>query len=98
MRGPSSLMVDFRQAADRDGVSMNSFIVQAIAKRVAALRARGLLGNLEPAEQASYLDERAARSGKEKLVELIGKSGTTDDVLPGDEIQQGWLQKRDSAG
>jgi hypothetical protein len=98
LRVPASLMTDLREAAERDGVSMNGFIVQAVAEKVAALRVRGLLGDLGPEEQSSYLDERAARSRKEKLAELIGKAGTTDQVLPGDEIPEGWLQKRDKAG
>jgi hypothetical protein len=91
-------MIDLREAADRDGVSMNGFIVQAVAEKVAALRARGLLEDLEPEEQSGYLDERAARSGKDRLAELIGKAGTTEEVLPGDEIPEGWLQRRDAAG
>jgi hypothetical protein len=91
-------MLDLREAAERDGVSMNGFIVQAVAEKVAALRARGLLEELEPNEQTGYLDDRAARSRKDRLAELIGKAGTTDQVLPGDEIPAGWLQKHDATG
>ncbi|MGG5890774.1 YlcI/YnfO family protein [Falsiroseomonas sp. HC035] len=91
LRLPASLMADLRAAAERDGVSMNGFIVQAVAEKVAALRARGFLGDLTPEEQAVYLDGRAARSREGRLSKLIAKAGTTDEVLPGDELPAGWL-------
>lgn len=40
LRVPASLMEDLRLAADQDGVSMNGFIIQAVAEKVSALRAR----------------------------------------------------------
>ena len=43
LRVPASLMEDLRVAAESDGVSMNGFIVQAVAEKIAALRARGRL-------------------------------------------------------
>jgi hypothetical protein len=89
-------MADLRAAAERDGVSMNGFIVQAVAEKVTALRTRGLLGDLTPDEQANYLAWRAAKFGEGKLAELIGKAGTTDAVLPGDEIPEGWLPDPDA--
>jgi hypothetical protein len=91
LRVPSSLMADLRAAAERDGVSMNGFIIQAVAEKVAALRARGLLGDLTPEEQANYLEGLAARSREGGLAKLIGKAGTTDAMLPGDEIPEGWM-------
>ncbi len=93
LRLPASLMADLRLAAERDGVSMNGFIVQAVAEKVAALRARGMLGDITPEEQAAWLDGRAARSREGRLLELIGKSGTTGETLPGDEVPEGWLPK-----
>lgn len=95
LRLPASLMADLRVAAERDGVSMNGFIVQAVAEKVAALRARGLLGDLTPEEQAAYLEGRAARSPEGRLAELLGKAGTTSVVLPGDEIPENWLEGRE---
>ena len=97
LRLPASLMADLRVAAERDGVSMNGFIIQAVAEKVAILRARGLLGDLTPEEQAAYLDSRAARSQEGRLAGLIGKAGTTTEVHPGDEIPEDWLQDRDTA-
>jgi hypothetical protein len=84
-------MADLRAAAERDGVSMNGFIVQAVAEKVTALRARGLLADLTSEEQADYLAWRASRPGEGRLAELIGKAGTTDAILPGDEIPEGWM-------
>ena len=95
LRIPASLMVDLRLAAESDGVSMNGFIVQAVAEKVAALRARGLLGDLTPEEQASYLGNRAAQSREGRLSELISKAGTSGEVLPGDESPEGWLPNRE---
>jgi len=98
LRLPASLMSDLRTAAERDGVSMNGFIVQAVAEKVAALRARGLLGEFGAEEQAAYLDARAARSREGRLAELIAKAGTTREVLPGDEVPEGWLGGPESGG
>lgn len=42
---PASLMNDLRVAADRAGVPLNGFIVQALAETVAPLRARGMLAD-----------------------------------------------------
>jgi uncharacterized protein (DUF1778 family) len=91
LRVPSSLMADLRAAAERDGVSMNGFIVQAVAEKVAILRARGFLRDLTEEEQSAYLDGRAARARDGRLAEILGKAGTTDAVLPGDELPEGWL-------
>jgi hypothetical protein len=84
-------MTDLRAAAERDGVSMNGFVVQAVAEKIAVLRARGFLQDVASEEQASYLEGRAARSGKGRLAELIGKAGTAGTVIPGDEVPDGWL-------
>ena len=91
LRLPCSLMADLRAAAEADGVSMNGFIVQAVAEKVAMLRARGLLRDLGPEEQAAYLDARAARAPDAALAEILRKAGTTAAPLPGDEVPEGWL-------
>ena len=70
---------------------MNGFIVQAIAEKVAVLRARGLLRDLSPDEQAAYLEGRAAGVPEGRLSEVLKKAGTTEAVLPGDEMPEGWL-------
>ena len=91
LRVPSSLMTDVRMAAEGDGVSMNSFIVQAVAEKVAILRARGLLRELSPDEQAAYFEERLRSAGRDRLEEVLRKAGTTEAVLPGDELPDDWL-------
>jgi uncharacterized protein (DUF1778 family) len=91
LRVPASLMEDLRSAADRDGVSMNGFIVQAVAEKVAALRTRGMLRSLTAEEQSSYLDSRAARAQPSQMLALLAEAGTTEAVRPGDEIPEAWL-------
>lgn len=91
LRVPASLMDDLRSASERDGVSMNGFIVQAVAEKIAVFRARGLIGGATPEEQSAYLEGRASRVRPDRLREVIAKAGTTTDVLPGDEVPDGWL-------
>jgi uncharacterized protein (DUF1778 family) len=92
LRVPASLMEDLRSAAERDGVSMNGFIVQAVAEKVAALRARGMLQALSPHEQSAYLEGRAASARPARMAELLAKAGTTTAVGSGDELPEGWLE------
>lgn len=91
LRVPASLMEDLRVAADRDGVSLNGFIIQAIAEKVAVLRARGALQDMLPAEQSAYLEGRVADARPERLAQVLAKAGTTEAVLPDDEIPAGLL-------
>ncbi|MBB5695950.1 hypothetical protein [Muricoccus pecuniae] len=71
---------------------MNSFIVQAVAEKVAALRARGLLQELSADEQTAYLRGRAERS-ETPMKALLRKAGTTSRVRRGDEMPEGWLSE-----
>jgi hypothetical protein len=97
LRVPASLMEDLRVAAESDGVSMNGFIVQAVAEKVAALRARGRLQDLSAGEQSAYLEARAAHAQPGTMAEILSKAGTTNEVLPGDEVPEGWLRPETSA-
>jgi hypothetical protein len=90
-------MTDLRVASERDGVSMNGFIVQAVAEKVASLRARGLLSELTPEEQTTYLRKRAAGAQVDRFAEIIAKAGTTNEVLPGDEIPEGYWDEQPQA-
>ncbi|MFN8722509.1 MAG: hypothetical protein ACK5YI_16920 [Rhodospirillales bacterium] len=45
-------MGDVRIASERDGTSINAFIVQAVAEKVAVLRARGMLDAMPADHQA----------------------------------------------
>jgi hypothetical protein len=93
LRVPASLMQDVRIASARDGVSLNSFMVQAVAEKVAMLRARGLLNELTPEEQEAYLASRARRGSAAGMLEVLRKAGTTTEVRPGDEIPEGYFDK-----
>jgi hypothetical protein len=84
-------MVDLRRAAEGEGVSMNGFIVQAVAEKVAALRERGLLRTLTVAEQSAYLEARAAGADRGQMAEILAKAGTSGAALPGDELPEDWL-------
>jgi hypothetical protein len=70
-------MEDVKAIAANDSVSVNQFIVQAVAERVAVLRDRG------------YLAQRAARAkpdGIKRILEIAGD----DTAIPGDELPDGW--------
>jgi N-acetylglutamate synthase/N-acetylornithine aminotransferase len=73
LRLPPSLMEDTKAAATQDAVSVNQFIVQATAEKIATLKARG------------YLAERAARAKPGDFGRILAKAGTADPV-PGDEL------------
>ena len=77
LRLPPSLMEDVKALATQDAVSVNQFLVQAAAEKVAALKARG------------YLSERAARAMPGDLGRILAKAGTPTPV-PGDELPEGW--------
>ena len=77
LRIPPSLMEDVKVLATQDAVSVNQFLVQATAEKVAALKAR------------SYLSERAARATPGDLGCILTKAGTAAPV-PGDELPEGW--------
>jgi hypothetical protein len=73
LRLPISLMEDVKAIAANDQVSINQFVVQAVAERVATLRERG------------YLASRAARSRPGDITRILDKAGD-DTAIPGDEL------------
>ena len=77
LRISASLMEDVEALATQDAVSVNQFLVQAVAEKVAALKAR------------SYLAERAARATPGDLGRILAKAGTATPI-PGDELPEGW--------
>ena len=81
LRLPPSLMEDVKALATQDAVSVNQFLVQAAAEKVAALKARG------------YLAERAARAMPGDLGRVLAKAGTPTPVS-GDELPEGWPENR----
>jgi hypothetical protein len=77
---------------------MNSFIVQAVADKIAALRARGLLRTLREAEQFAYLQSRVARARPGEMAAILAKAGTNGAIWPGDEVPEDWLGKTSDRG
>ncbi len=77
LRLPPSLMEDVKTLATQDAVSVNQFLVQAAAEKVASLKAR------------DYLAERAGRAKPGDLGRVLAKSGTAV-ALPGDGLPEGW--------
>lgn len=75
LRIPPSLMEDVKALATQDAVSVNQFLVQAAAEKVATLKARG------------HLAERAARAINGDLGRILAKSGTATPI-PGDELPE----------
>jgi hypothetical protein len=73
LRVPPSLMEDVKTLTRKDSVSMNQFIVQAIAERVAILRDLG------------YLAHRTARADPADFGRILEKAGN-DARIPGDEL------------
>ena len=73
LRIPPSLMEDLKALATEDAVSLNQFLIQAAAEKVATLKARG------------YLAARAGRSKPEDFGRILANAGT-DAPIPGDEI------------
>ena len=73
-------MEDVKALAAQDAVSVNQFLIQAAAEKVAALEARG------------YLAERAARATPGDLRRILEKAGTATPV-PGDELPEGWPER-----
>lgn len=81
LRLPPSVMEDVKTLAARDQVSVNQFLVQAAAEKVATLKARGALA------------ERAAHARPGDMGRVLAKAGTPIAV-PGDEVPKG---RRDGA-
>ncbi len=77
LRIPASLMEDVEVLAARDSVSVNQFLVQAVAEKVDTLKAW------------SQLAERATRATPGDLGRILAKAGTTTPV-PDDELPEGW--------
>ena len=62
LRLPTSLHEQLRTMAAQEGISINQFITLAIAEKVATL------------DTESYLEERAKRGSREKLLAVLAKA------------------------
>lgn len=67
IRIPKTLHNQVRELAEEEGVSMNQFVMLAVAEKVAALQA------------VDYLEERAKRGSREKLLAILANA---PDVEP----------------
>lgn len=62
LRLPKSLHEQLRELAQEEGISVNQFVVLAVAEKVAAL------------STIEYLEKRAKRGSREKLLEMLKKA------------------------
>ena len=67
LRLPKTMYNQLRTAAKAEGISMNQFIMLAVAEKIATL------------STINYLEERAIRGSREKFLAVLGKA---PDVEP----------------
>jgi uncharacterized protein (DUF1778 family) len=67
LRLPKSLHEQLRELAQEEGISVNQFVMLAVAEKVAALAT------------IEYLEKRAKRGSREQLLEILKKA---PDVEP----------------
>lgn len=67
LRLPRSVHEQVKELAHAEGISMNQFITLAVAEKIASL------------QTVHYLEERAKRGSREKLLAVLGKA---PDVEP----------------
>jgi len=61
LRLPKSLHEQLREVAQEEGISVNQFVMLAVAEKVASLSA------------IEYLEKRAKRGSQEKFIEILSK-------------------------
>ena len=61
LRLPKSLHEQLRQVAREEGISVNQFVMLAVAEKVATI------------STIDYLEKRAKRGSREKLMEVLDK-------------------------
>lgn len=66
LRIPKSMYSDLKEIAEVEGVSMNQFVTIAIAEKIASLN------------MLQYLEKRAARGSREKLLAVLAKAPDTE--------------------
>ena len=76
LRLPDSIHRHIREIAEREGVSINSFITTAVSEKISALMTQ------------DYLSERARRA-QEGAFRAVLDQVPDRDPLPGDELEQG---------
>lgn len=61
LRLPKSLHEQLRELAQEEGISVNQFVVLAVAEKVAAI------------STIEYLEKRARRGNRERFLEILNK-------------------------
>jgi hypothetical protein len=69
LRLPKTLHEQLRELAQEEGISVNQFVVLAVAEKVASI------------STMEYLEKRAKRGSREKFLEILSK---VPDVEPED--------------
>jgi uncharacterized protein (DUF1778 family) len=67
LRLPKSLHEQLREVAQEEGISVNQFVMLAVAEKVASI------------STIEYLEKRAQRGSREKFLEILSKA---PDVEP----------------
>ena len=67
LRLPKSLHAQLKELAQEEGISVNQFVMLAVAEKVASI------------STIEYLEKRARRGNREKLLEILNK---VHDVEP----------------
>lgn len=67
LRLPKSLHEQLREVAQEEGISVNQFVMLAVAEKVASI------------STIEYLEKRAKRGNREKFLEILSKA---PDVEP----------------
>ena len=62
LRLPKSLHEQLRELAQEDGISVNQFVMLAVAEKVASI------------STIEYLEKRARRGSREKLLAILNKA------------------------
>ncbi len=81
LRVPDSLFEFAKRCAKEDNVSLNQFIVLALAEKVS------------PLKTAEFFAERVARARPERLEKILAKTAD-HPPLAGDELPAGWRGTR----
>jgi predicted transcriptional regulator len=74
VRLPESLHQALRDLAEKEGVSMNQLITQALAEKIASL------------ETESYLQTRAARGSRDAFEEALNQVADVEPDNPDDKL------------
>ena len=82
LRLQPSLMEQARKAAEAEGVALNQLINVAVAEKVSALRTE------------EFFRDRASRADRQETLRILGRAGTGNDPVPGDELPLSWKEEK----